>query len=100
MPPDPRCPGCGKMPHKGECIGGREMTPEDDERLLGWVVPKRTVHGVMLTNERRAEIERAAYSRGLEDAAKIAEDATDLGYRGGADKWAIAAAIRSRMEGK
>jgi hypothetical protein len=30
MPPDPRCPGCGMLPHKGECIGGSMSEKEED----------------------------------------------------------------------
>jgi hypothetical protein len=36
MPPDPRCPGCGKMPHKGECIGGSMSEKDIVERLRLW----------------------------------------------------------------
>jgi hypothetical protein len=60
-------------------------------------VPPKPAFMTAEGNELIAAFERG-YRRGLEDAAKIAEDAIDLGYRGGADKWAIADAIRARME--
>jgi hypothetical protein len=68
------------------------MTPEERADAIVDGILYEGWHG-----PRAREAIASAIREAYEDAAKIAEEAIDLGYRGGADKWAIAEAIRARI---